>query len=311
MKTGIIICIAFGLSISFAFAGPGWRVSSCGPGGCPVPAAPERIIQAPAKDRWEADDNEAALFRNGVQIGSWSYTEAYWRDYDARTDTWGPKSLVPRANPPERKQPIAKPIVKVTMLMPTADEFTADVQDDQHLDLTDPKNMGVDMSKIADYQATYSGRKISCERAVELIGKEVPDDSKKFRLVVIGTPSEQKEALAQFAMVEPDIKNRCNTWSVTSDHWSLQDGVTGQAVFKTEGSPVVYFQAPDGKVLHRQDDGKDIPQAIRKAVKAYDSNKDPDLRNPNPLAPTGPINPVVPVGVALGAAALFFYLKGK
>jgi hypothetical protein len=49
----------------------------------------------------------------------------------------------------------------------------------------------------------------------------------------------------------------------------------------TSGSPTIYLQAPDGKVLHRQDDYRpgDLG-AIRKAIARYDAKKDPDARRP-------------------------------
>jgi hypothetical protein len=97
----------------------------------------------------------------------------------------------------------------------------------------------------------------------------------------------------------------------------LKDGVTGQTLFKVDGRPTVYLQAPDGKVLHRQDDfkGPDDFQAIRKAIKSYDAGKDVDLRKtpapddkkaPTPAAPA--ISPWLLIG---GAAALFLFLRSQ
>lgn len=245
--------------------------------------------------------DEAQLFRGNVQLGSWCFSERYYRPIIG--NAWGEKQPNAPIAPPVLMidQP---PLVKVTMLMPEAEEF-AQAKDP---DLTDPKNFGVDWDKIADHQATYSGRIISCEKAIELVGKQVPDDSKKFRLTIIGTETEQKEALAQFAMLESEYRDRFNTWAVSADHWSLRDGA-GQAVFHTKGNPVLYVQAPDGQVLHRQDDPKDLSTAIRKAVKSYDAAKDTDLRKPS-LVPTGPINPALLVGGLLAAVVGFFYLKG-
>lgn len=282
MKTGIIVACVFVLGISYVFADQ----RSWGVGGCAVAQA--------ATHEWKADDQEAALYRNGVQIGSWSYAEGYWRSYDARRDVWGPKEAKAPVEPPPRTGVVPK-------------EEPLDVTED----LTHQLNMGMDWSKIADHQASYGGRVISCDKAHELIGKQIPDDSKKFRLTVIGTLPEQKEALVQFAILEPDIKDRCIPWVVAADHWSLKDTATGQVAFKTEGKPVVYLQDPDGKVLHRQDDAKDMPQAIRKAIKAYDAAKDPDMRKPSPISPAAPIHPAIPVTVVLGGAALFAYMKGK
>jgi hypothetical protein len=307
------------MSMSLAFASPRppsrWGPSTCGPGGCNIAPAPPAIESKPLEkilDEWcDVPDspNEAALYRNNVQIGCWNYAANCWRDYDARREIWGPKVATPPAEPPSRAQPVAK----VTRLMPTAEEAQPE-STDVGSDLTHPNNHGVDWSKIKDHEATYSGRKIGCERAHELVGKQVPDDAKRFRLTIIGNPAEQKEALTQFASLEPEIRDRMNTWAVAADHWSLKDGLSGQAVFKTQGTPVIYLQDPSGKVLHRQDDGKDMPTAIRKAVKAYDQTKDPDLRKVEPKKPNdpaAPTHPAVPVCCLAAGAALLLYLKGK
>ncbi len=288
----------FAVAVSCGIAQPRW-----GTGGCAVAQIPDQFngISTTGVTEWKSLGDESALYKNGVQIGSWSLTEGYWRSYDARRDAWGPKESKAPVEPPQRA------VIKVTRQMPEADEGEPkDVKND----LENPLNYGVDWDKIADHRATFDGRTISCEKAHELIGKQIPDDSKKFRVTIIGTDSEQKDAMTQYAMLEPTLKDRCSTWLVTADHWSLKDGVTGQVAFKTDGHPVVYLQAPDGKVLHRQDDAKDMPMAIRKAVKAYDAKKDPDARV-DPLTPTTPIHPALPVCCLAAAAAAFVYLKGK
>lgn len=324
LKLAALGMVALFAIATLSFAGPrrfGAWTSGCGPGGCgPAVCGPGGCDVTPAmrpqtalRDRWEADDNEAALFRNGVQIGSWHYAEAYWRDYDARNDRWGQKSSTPPAEPPARANVVGKKTAEriVKPVMPEAEEFETEPIDVTG-DLTDANNFGVNWDKISPHQATFNGRKIGCERAYELIGKQIPDDKGKFRFTVIGTQAEQKAALTQFAALEPEIRDRCNTWCVAADHWSLRDGVTGEPTFKTQGTPVIYFQAPDGKVLHRQDDATDFPTALRKAIKGYDAAKDPDLRKQEPKKPgepaSSPIHPAIPIA-ALGAAALYFSLR--
>jgi hypothetical protein len=239
--------------------------------------------------------DEAQLYRGSVQIGSWCFSQGYYQPIIG--NHWGAKQdKAPIAPPPVivGQKPVVQPLVP---------------EDPEPKDEKGLPNFGVDWDKIADHQATYQGRVIPCEKAMELVGKQVPDDSKKFRLTIIGTEVEQKAALVQFASLEPEYKDRFNTWAVAADHWSLKDGITGEAVFKTQGNPVLYVQAPDGKVLHRQDDPKDLPQAIRKAVKKYDAAKDPDLRKPDLALPTN-ISPQMLILGGLAAVALFFYMRG-
>jgi hypothetical protein len=293
MKALIFTILAFIVAASASFGQWGGR-------SCAVAQSPQVFFQAPQPLQWRTSPeipDEAQLYRGGVQIGSWCFSEQYYLPIIG--NQWGQK---------QDKAPIAPPPVivgqkKVTQpLVPNDPEPKVDPIDEI-------PNFGVEWDKIADHQATYQGRVIPCDKAIELIGKQVPDDSKKFRLTIIGTDAEHKEALLQFASLEPEVKDRFNTWAVGSDHWSLKDGVTGQTVFNTKGNPVLYVQAPDGQVLHRQDDPKDLPQAIRKAVKNYDQTKDPDLRKPS-ILPTGSISPQWLVLGGLAAAALFFYMRG-
>ncbi len=235
--------------------------------------------------------DEAQLYRGSVQIGSWCFSQGYYQPIIG--NAWGAK----QDNPPIAPPPA---VIGHQPLVPNDPAEPAEKED---------PNFGVEWDKIADHQASFQGRRITCEKAIELIGKQIPDDSKKFRLTIIGTEPEQKEALVQFASLESEFKDRFNTWAVSADHWSLKDGLTGQAVFKTQGNPVLYVQAPDGKVLHRQDDPKDLSTAIRKAVKAYDAAKDPDLRKPSLALPSS-VNPQWLMLGGLAAVAIFFYLRG-
>ena len=93
------------------------------------------------------------------------------------------------------------------------------------------------------------------------------------------------------------------------------DALGGHAAgFVTTGKPTIYVQAPDGKVLHRQDDyqggAPELAEAIRRIDPNYDPKKDFDLRKllriPNPLSK-------VPVAAWLLAAGLLygFFAKGK
>lgn len=169
------------------------------------------------------------------------------------------------------------------------------------------KNFGVDESKIVQNRITYNGREITMAEALDAIGVELPDDSKKFRLTVIGSDVERKTVIDAFNDLEPSLKERISAWSVPPDHWSLKDLQTGKVAFKNDGHPTIYLQGPDGKSLHRQDDfmGPADLEAIRRAVKAYDATKDQDLRKvPDKASLPSIPTPIIVIGVLL-AVVLF------
>src|SRR5581483_11679383 len=140
------------------------------------------------------------------------------------------------------------------------------------------------------------------------IKKKIVDDSRKCRITVIGPGALRQKVLDDLAKA-PGL----STWAIMRGydpgHWAM----TG-AGFVTKGSPTIYCQAPDGRVLHRQDDydggAEALLQALRKAKESYDPKKDPDLRQT--IKPAGP----VPVGgylvaLVMGACGSSIFLKRK
>jgi hypothetical protein len=172
------------------------------------------------------------------------------------------------------------------------------------------ENHGVDLSKIGPSRCMMNGREVTMEHALGVVGGQIPDDSQKLRLTVIGTQEKRQPVITALAQLEPELRNRIVPWSVPADHWSLKDTATGQTAFKADGAPTVYLQAPDGKVLHRQDDwrGPDDFQAIRKAVKAYDAKKDPDLRKADQAASSTSTFPLWLIAIA---GAVVFFLVAR
>jgi len=92
--------------------------------------------------------------------------------------------------------------------------------------------------------------------------------------------------------------------SYLPDHWAV-----ARSGFKVDGQPTIYLQAPDGTVLHRQDDYHDGPEALAQALRRtdphYDPRKDPDLRQR--LLPNFRL-PSVPVPVWFLAAGVLYLL---
>jgi hypothetical protein len=165
---------------------------------------------------------------------------------------------------------------------------------------------GTNPEKIAPREEyRIAGQLVSKDEAMQALrAGQLADDSGKLRLTVIGSPDERKQALSGLPQ---DVKDRCLVKEYAADHWAVKN-----AGFKTDGHPTVYVQAPDGKVLHRQDDAVNVAGAVRKADPNYDASKDPDLRKPkapDPPAPTPTPDPnhnssagwVVAGLIALGA----------
>lgn len=239
-----------------------------------------------AVEEWkeiDGDPGRVYLYRAGQQVGGWDYEAGYWRSYDARADRWGEPMKAAPSPPPDRR------VV----------------------------NFGVDRSKLGGSPFQLNGKPATRREIDAAIGSPLPDDSKKFRLVATGDDTERKRIADAWQPMESEVKSRVAVWSVPANHWSLQDTVTGKSVFRAGG---LTFQAPDGQVLHRQADfaGSADFAAIRKAIRAYDAEKDPDLRTsapvpmPSPLIPApAPTNTVPPWLALLAITAVNFFLNKR
>jgi hypothetical protein len=152
------------------------------------------------------------------------------------------------------------------------------------------QNFGVETGQLSDSDTpTYRrrGQEITREEAVRILGKAVPDDSALLRLTIIGPEAERKQVLA-------DLQSHASLAALRSkvvvQAYSPTDPLIKGMGFATGGRPTVYIQAPDGRVLHRQDEYRGpelLAEAVRKADPAYDPNRDPDLNKP-PVNPSSP-----------------------
>jgi hypothetical protein len=139
---------------------------------------------------------------------------------------------------------------------------------------------------------TIDGQEVSrkdAERA--LIENEVPDDSGKIRLVLIGTDTERAKVLEDFQ--KPRLKALSEKLVINaypSDHPLVRD-----RGYQTGGSPSIYVMQSDGKVLGRNKDGKYYGAewlACAIEQKPYDPSQDPDL-TPQPAPGPQPVpNPL-------------------
>lgn len=154
-----------------------------------------------------------------------------------------------------------------------------------------PQNFGIDETwKPNGEKLTLNGMRISKERAKEILSRPtLEDDSNKLRLTIIGPEAERKRVLDDLNGPLATLAKDFVIQSYEPTNWAV-----ARYGFVCSGAPTIYAQAPDGKVLHRQDDYRDgasglqrALEAIRKADPSYEPAKDPDLRKaPAGKAPT-------------------------
>lgn len=165
-------------------------------------------------------------------------------------------------------------------------------------------NYGVDSNRLERGQHEHyflNGSLVSRQTAISAV-TGIPDDSKLLRLTVIG-PKEAREVVVNDFKNNPmfsQYRDKVVVQDYSPDHWAVQ-----KVGFYTQGSPVIYLQAPNGKVLHRQDDYVGGPEglftALRKADPNYRREGDPDLR--------GGENPLVLVAVILIVGCVFILIR--
>jgi len=147
------------------------------------------------------------------------------------------------------------------------------------------QNFGIDRSGLNSTaeRITLDGRQITRAEAAQILqAGSLADDSGKLRLTVIGTESDRRRVLDDLKGPLADIADQCLVQDYSPDHWAV-----AKVGFYTAGKPTIYIQAPDGKVLHRQDDYADGASGLRQAfehVRRPDPNyrpeRDRDLRGP-------------------------------
>lgn len=140
---------------------------------------------------------------------------------------------------------------------------------------------GVAADRLADKpRYSLNGRLVDPAQAHEAVGAGLADDSGKLRVTILGS-DEKRRQVRQDLDRDPAFAPQRDRFAVRdypADHWSTRPG------FVAPGDPTIYCQAPDGRVLHRQDDYRggapSLAAALRQARNDYDPKKDPDLRAP-------------------------------
>jgi hypothetical protein len=166
------------------------------------------------------------------------------------------------------------------------------------------RNFGLDLAHMAggkDPRYRVGGK--PCKKR-ELMAAMVEDDSAKPRLTIIGSKDERTKVLAAL----PPEASRYLVKAYDPVDWTVS-----RAGFKTDGHPTIYVQAPDGRVLHRQDtfsDAKQLAEALRKADPSYDPAKDSDVTKGLSFDLLKQLVAIVPpLGWLIGGIALLYLLK--
>jgi hypothetical protein len=243
------------------------------------------------------DPAQVALYKNGVQVGAYSYTHGHYRPYDKATDTWGQPCQPPLAPPaPNILRPSDCPCTpgngcdgdcRSCRCRPAGGEAVGGPCED----------FGVNKDKIHEEGYSIQGRKVTSDQAHKLLvegSTPLADDSNKLRLTVIGTAAECARVVAdlQSNPALAKLKDRLLVQCYRHGDWAvspvkLEDG----------GTPDIVVQDPpgtDGKAkvrLRWHDYGQGperLAEAIRKADPAYNPKADPT----GPTAPPAPPPPV-------------------
>jgi hypothetical protein len=202
------------------------------------------------------DKDELVLWKDGLQLGNYRISEKKYYPHLA-PGVWG--EPCPPPYPP--LQDVVAP---------------GKIESDGTI------NFGLDLAHLpAAGKHLLDGKEVSKEELLQALGPlRFPDDSQWLSLTIIGSEAERKRVLndLQSSPILTPWRDRIKVQDYPPDHWAVRD-----AGFVTSGQPTIYCQAPDGTVLHRQDEYRGpeaLAEVLRKADPAYQPERDPDLNKP-------------------------------
>jgi hypothetical protein len=243
---------------------------------------------------WDKDPERSYLWRGNTLVGGYCHAEQIYRNYDSRTGSWSEPAESPVTPPPRGGQ-----------------------------------NFGLMHDKLdGPERASINGQAVTPRTAIEAIENSIPEVAKKPRVVIIDRDAERRKQVREELTRLPECGD-CVVQAYPPDHWHLLDLKTRQPGFFVGGSPTIYLLAPDGNVLHRQDEYEGgvaaAAEAFRRARADYDPRRDPDRRKPSPEPlplprPQPQPSPLPPAPapwtapswiwlLVLGAAALYLFQR--
>lgn len=271
------------LTISMLFycgctAQAGWGGGSCGT----VSVAPSSVVVSDSPE-WRAvpgDDDQIALLRGGVQQGNYCLSNGFYRPLV--NGEWGVKQSSPVAVPAWA----AARLKGVCRLCECGDSCKCSGKSGgccqcEKAGRSDP-NFGLDKDRIGqDRFDSVNGREVTRRELFQhLTAADVPADSGKLRLTVIGVVEDCRKVIADMES-NPALtrfRDQIAIQEYRPEEWPVQPG------FVRDGKPVIYLQSPNGEVPMRgvvypgpDALAKALPAAIRRVDPSYDPEKDPDL----------------------------------
>lgn len=146
------------------------------------------------------------------------------------------------------------------------------------------RNFGLIMTDRPSHQFTTRGEVVSEQEAFAYLRDDprrvaVPEDAHKLRVVVIGPELETARVHGSW---EGDNALSPFRDAMLFSSWHPDDWQIADYGFFSGGKPTIYCLAPDGEVLHRQDDYEGgavaLAEALREADASYQAKRDRDRR---------------------------------
>jgi hypothetical protein len=199
------------------------------------------------------DADQLSLWRDGRQLGNWRISTREYLPLVA-PGTWG--DPCPPPYPPPQ-----------------------DVIAPGKVELDGTINFGLERACLpAAGKHLLNGKEVSKDELLQALGPlRLTDDSQWPSLTIIGPEAARHKVLSdlQSSPFLAPWKDRLKVQDYAPDHWAVRD-----AGFVTTGQPTIYCQAPDGTVLHRQDEYRGpaaLAEVLRQVDPHYQPEKDPDL----------------------------------
>lgn len=146
------------------------------------------------------------------------------------------------------------------------------------------RHFGVIPTDRPSHQFLARGEVVSEQEAFAYIRDDprrisVPEDAGKLRVAVIGQEQETARVVGAW---EGDAALSPFRDAMLFSAWHPDDWQIADYGFHTAGKPTIYCLAPNGEVLHRQDDfdggAAALAEALREADAAYQAKRDRDRR---------------------------------
>lgn len=202
------------------------------------------------------DQDQLSLWKDGVQLGNYRISEKKYYPL-LSSGHWG--DPCPPPYPPPQ-----------------------DVVAPGRIESDGTINFGLDRTRLpAPGKHLLDGKEVSKVQLLQALAERgFVDDSSLLSLTIIGPEPARRGVLndLQSSPLLAPWKDRIKVQDYPPDHWAVKD-----AGFVTTGQPTIYCQAPDGTVLHRQDEyrgAEALAEVLRKADPAYQPQRDPDLNKP-------------------------------